>query len=394
MKTPRSRKPVAVALFCGVGGMSLGFEQAGFDVLAGLDADAISVEAYTKNFPGSRAVCADLSKLSGDDIREKSGIGEKPIDVLFGGPPCQGFSLIGKRAEDDPRTELVLDFARLIADLTPAYFVVENVPGMMAGFAVKVVDRFLRAVARSGYSVIQPIRMLDACEFGVPQHRKRVFILGHKSDLPPPTYPEPSVDGASFDATRLRPTVGDAIGDLPDADAFEELLTRDSVRAKLGEPSPYARYLRGKTRDPHDRAARRTHDPNILTASKRTSHGEDAIARFRATEPGTYEPVSRYYRLSLDGVATTLRAGTDRAHGSFMAPRPIHPVYHRCISVREAARLHSFPDWFSFHPTKWHGFRQVGSAVPPLLARSVAQEIARRVGVAPRRKHGSSRREE
>jgi DNA (cytosine-5)-methyltransferase 1 len=369
-----SNRPVGVDLFSGVGGMGLGFEQAGFDVIAAADIEKTNVEIHTKNFPNCQAWCTDLSVASGDRLRAKTGIGRKEIDVVFAGPPCQGFSLIGKRKENDPRNLLLLHLARLLAELAPAYFVVENVEGMLLGAAKKKLDEFVRSCEQAGYSVVQPIQVLDAAEFGVPQRRRRVFVLGYRSGLVVPVYPNPS-HPYDEDGNATGPTVWDAIGDLPNISRFEYLLDGDKFLGNLTAPSSYAKILRGEVHDPNDRSARRPQIPDELGGCSRTIHTRETIRRFEVTRQGTMEAVSRFHRLAKNGISPTLRAGTGPAQGSFMAPRPIHPFQNRCITVREAARLHSFPDWFQFHSTKWHGFRQVGNSVPPLLARAVAESI-------------------
>jgi DNA (cytosine-5)-methyltransferase 1 len=352
--------------------MTLGFEQAGFDVLAAVDADPIHVETHQKNFPKCKTWCADLAKLSGDDIRKGTALGNRDIDVAFAGPPCQGFSLIGKRLNNDPRNLLLFDLARLIGELSPSYFVVENVEGILLGQAKGVLDEFLRRVDRGGYRIVEPIRVLDAAEFGVPQRRRRVFILGYKRGQAAPVYPK-AIFTLGEDADYDGPTVIEAIRDLPKIERYKYLLIHDTYKGGLGPPSNYAAILRGELRDPQDRSRRRRVNGNGLTGCMRSAHTDETIQRFEKTEPGTYEAVSRFYRLPKNGLARTIRAGTGPAQGSFMAPRPIHPISPRCITVREAARLHSFPDWFTFHPTKWHSFRQIGNAVPPLLARAVAR---------------------
>ncbi|MFO1522467.1 MAG: DNA cytosine methyltransferase, partial [Kiritimatiellia bacterium] len=124
-------------------------------------------------------------------------------------------------------------------------------------------------------------------------------------------------------------------------------------------------------------------DPNLLTSSRRTDHTAESQRRFLETEHGDTEAISRFRKLPPDGLCNTLRAGTDSARGAFTSPRPIHPFLPRVITVREAARLHSYPDWFRFHTTKWHGFRQVGNSVPPLLGRAVASSIIAALGVEP-----------
>jgi len=125
-------------------------------------------------------------------------------------------------------------------------------------------------------------------------------------------------------------------------------------------------------------------NPFLLTSSLRTEHTAISRRRFAATDPGKVEPISRFFKLSARGGSNTLRAGTDSARGAFTSPRPIHFAYPRCITVREMARLHGFPDWFRFHETKWHGARQIGNSVPPPLARAVASQIARAMAYAAR----------
>ncbi len=373
-------RPIGVDLFCGVGGMSLGFEQAGFDVLAAIDVDPIHVETHRKNFPNCSTLCANLAEVCGDDIRQESGLGAKTIDVAFAGTPCQGFSLIGKRRGDDPRNLLLFELARLIGELSPSYFVVENVEGIRAGNAKMLLDEFIRRVWYVGYCVVEPIKVLDAAQFGVPQRRRRVFILGYRKGLRAPEYPKPIYAAAGNDGYD-GPTVWDAISDLPRVEHYKYLLSSDEYRGELGKPSAYAKVLRGEASDPEDLSYERERNGDALTGCMRTLHTPKTIERFGSTPQGTYEKVSRFYRLPSNGQANTLRAGTGPAQGSFMAPRPIHPFQNRCITVREAARLHSFPDWFRFHATKWHGFRQIGNSVPPRLARAVAQSVRRALSI-------------
>ena len=365
----KSARPKAIDLFCGVGGMSLGFEQAGFDVVAGFDADERSLRAYARNFPHAAARQTDLRKVSGDVVRTLAGIGHRTVDVVFGGPPCQGFSLMGKRSPDDPRNSLIFDFARLVRQMRPRYFVMENVTGLMSGSCREHLESFLRRVKRAGYNVTAPIAVLDACGLGVPQRRKRVFVLGARRGETQQQYPKSN--GQSL----ASPTVWDAIGDLPNVDDFPGLLEADVFGGALDKPSDYAAILRGEAVDAADRSRPPRRNSTGLSGCARTQHRPETVARFAATEPGTSEPVSRFYRLAKVGLSSALRAGTGPDRGSFMAPRPIHPVHPRCITVREGARLHSFPDWFSFDSTKWHGFRQIGNAVPPLLARAVANSL-------------------
>jgi DNA (cytosine-5)-methyltransferase 1 len=241
-----------------------------------------------------------------------------------------------------------------------------------------MLDEFILRVETAGYRVVKPIRVLNAVEFGVPQRRRRVFVLGSRQGLTAPQYPKPPY--SYDDRGRIAaPTVWDAIGDLPNIGKFEYLLKSEVYAGNLRAGSPYARILRGEAREPENCLLSRQVNGAGLTGCLRTTHTAKTIKRFANTKQGTYDKVSRYYRLAKNGFAPTIRAGTGPEQGSFMAARPIHPFQDRCITVREAARLHSFPDWFVFHPTKWHGFRQIGNSVPPRLARALAESVLRAI---------------
>jgi DNA (cytosine-5)-methyltransferase 1 len=370
----RSRRPIGVDLFAGAGGLSLGFEQAGFDVRASVEIDPVHCAVHEFNFPNCASICADASKLSGAEIRKAAKLGRTPVDVVFGGAPCQGFSLIGKRALDDPRNRLLLEFLRLTVELDARYFVFENVKGITIGEHKKLLEELIVAFREHGYDVVLPYQVLNAADFGVPQDRRRLFLMGAKKGLPLPKYP--SVGQAK------RTTVWEAIGDLPEAIEYKELEGSDSViKAKYGRPSAYAKRLRESVQDPGDFSYPRIWDRSVLTSSMLTEHTALSQHRFEETLHGSVEPVSRFLKLDPDGICNTLRAGTGSDKGAFTSPRPIHPVVPRCITVREAARLHSYPDWFRLHSTKWHGFRQIGNSVPPLLGRAVAAQVAGAIGV-------------
>jgi DNA (cytosine-5)-methyltransferase 1 len=249
----------------------------------------------------------------------------------------------------------------------------------------RFLDEVIALLEESGYRVALPHRVLNASHYGVPQDRKRLFLMGAKRGLPLPAYPAPTTNpagGKPIDPRLERgPSVRDAIGDLPDAEAFPALVESDTVRVQLGEPSEYARRLRGLSNEYMDFSYRRRFDRGLLTSSLRADHTPLSRQRFAATAWGETEPVSRFHKLDPEGVCNTLRAGTASDRGAFTSPRPIHYEHARCITVREAARLHSYPDWFRFHVTKWHGFRQIGNSVPPMLARAVAAQIMAALGV-------------
>jgi DNA (cytosine-5)-methyltransferase 1 len=366
-------RPIGIDLFAGAGGLSLGFEAAGFDVVAAVEIDPIHCAAHKFNFPRCNTVCKSVVDTTGDELRSMAGIGKRDVDVVFGGAPCQGFSLIGKRALDDPRNQLVYHFVRIVEELRPKYFVFENVKGLTLGQHRRFLQEIVEAFQEKGYDVLLPYQVLNAAEYGVPQDRRRLFLMGARKGFALPSYPT-KAGGV---------TVAQAIGDLPEAEDLAALKERDWVKAKFRRPSAYAAVLRGKAVDPLDFSHPRLFDPTILTSSALTEHTDLSRERFAATSPGKTEPVSRFLKLDPEGVSNTLRAGTASDRGAFTSPRPIHPFSPRVITVREAARLHSYPDWFRFHATKWHGFRQIGNSVPPFLARAVAGQLVRALGIRP-----------
>lgn len=391
-----NERPICVDLFAGVGGLALGFEQAGFDVVAAVEYDPIHAAVHQLNFPESAVICSDIRRVTGTALREAAGIGRRTVDTVIGGPPCQGFSLIGHRVIDDPRNELVFHFLRLVDELRPRTFMFENVAGMATGQHHRLLDELITGFQAIGYKVRLPYRILNTTRYGVPQDRRRLILLGARKDTLLPEYPaEVTVSRGKRDPMHgmlpmdlklpFGPTVNDALRDLPDIERFPELVDGDVLEYALNGGSDYALRLRGALRDPGDLSYPRRHSPTRITGCQRANHTAESRRRFRATEPGTTEPTSRFFRLPPRGVCNTLRAGSGSERGAFTSPRPIHPTYARCISVREAARLHSYPDWFRFHRTIWHGFRQIGNSVPPLLARVIAKSIITALGAHPRK---------
>lgn len=383
-------RPIGIDLFAGAGGMSLGFEQAGFDVVAAVEIDPVHCAVHKYNFPETAIISSSVSKLTAAEIRKAAGIGNRRVDCVFGGPPCQGFSLIGQRALEDPRNSLVLEFVRIVAELDARTFVFENVKGLTLGKHRMFLSELVEAFDRAGYNLRTPWKVLNAANYGVPQYRERLILLGAKKGSKLPDYPAPITTAASgrrpITGLPNGPTCHDAIDDLPDADVFPTLVETDAVKTtKFRKPSRYAAELRCMTNDSWHYGYVRNWNPAILTSSARTTHTDISRRRYGETDPGRVEPISRFFRLPPEGLSNTLRAGTDGARGAFTSPRPIHYKYARCITVREMARLHGFPDWFRLHATKWHGARQIGNAVPPPLARAIAGAIFRALGKTPDR---------
>lgn len=381
-------RPIGIDLFAGAGGLSLGFEQAGFDVVAAVEIDPVHAAIHAFNFPNCAVIPRSVTDLTGEQIRAAAKVGDRKIDVVFGGAPCQGFSLMGQRALDDPRNSLVKDFVRIVRELDSDYFVFENVKGLTLGKHRRFLEELIEEFQAAGYEVVTQWKVLNAYSYGVPQDRQRLFLMGAKRGLTVPSYPaaltaKPGLKDSSLPSA---PTCRDALDDLPDAERFQELNVTDEVRIRrTGKPSAYASLMRCDGTDGWAFGYRRAWDPAVMTSSMRSNHSDVSRARFAETVPGQVEPISRFLKLPPKGVSNTLRAGTDSARGAFTSPRPIHYKWNRCVTVREMARLHGFPDWFRFHETKWHGARQIGNSVPPPLARAVASEVMKAAGLRPNR---------
>ena len=347
---------IAVDLCCGAGGLSLGIETAGFSVRAALDIDPKNAEYHHRNFPASKTVCGSITEFTGAQFREVSDLAQLEIDLVFGGPPCQGFSLMGKRDLLDERNGVLLDFARLAMELNPRMILIENVTGLLRGQTRAFADALQSSLETGGYNVAAVWR-LNARDYNTPQDRRRIFFIAVRADVVTPD--APPLPAATYTA----PTVWDAISDLTVLGPAR-IGSTGVYRGPLGQPSTYAKSLRLVKEV-----------KGALTCCHKARHSPVVARRFANTAQGSHEPISRFYRLPQEGVAHTIRAGTTSDKGSFMAARPIHPTQPRCITVREAARIQGFPDSFEFHPTRWHGFRQVGNAVPPPLALAVGLQL-------------------
>ena len=314
----------------------------------------------------------DLNSVPNSDIL--SVLEAKPICGVIGGPPCQGFSQIGPNDPQDPRNNLLVRFFEIVASLRPLFFVMENVP--MAGHSKHgpLLEDALNAIPPV-YDVISDL-YLDAYDFGAATMRPRLFVLGWH-----PMYVEAAspVEFLSSQAGN-RFNVVDAIADLPRPRQVSEQ-TGLPYRTDANV-SQYAEKMRlpppcGLGND----TARYCYTNGLVTGNSMTRHSPAVVNRFRQVDPGRSDSVSRYPRLRWDRPSPVLRAGTGKDRGSFQAARPIHPDDPRVISVREAARLQGFPDWFQFPATKWHSHRMIGNSVSPPLAKAILEVFYSRVEV-------------
>jgi DNA (cytosine-5)-methyltransferase 1 len=371
-------RPRLLNVFAGAGGLALGFEQSGFSIDAALESDPVHAATFKRNFGSAEVVCAPVQLDALGKLKASS------FDVVAGSLPSSAFSIGGRRDPRDDRRQLLDRFVDVVAAIQPAAYALEAVPGILNKANAASLHAAIGRLADEGYATPQ-IWNLDAAAFGVPQTRRRVWVVGTKDGIEPPVTPDARVIAVHRRPTGLPvmprdglpvgPTVRDAIGDLPNPSDYVELRTSDRMKRDPNwqAPSQWAMDLMA------DRtigfSVKRRVNPDVLTASQATAHTMGSVLRFTQTEPGTAEPVSRFYRLHSEGLARTLRAGTGRDRGSFTGARPLHPTQPRVITVREGARLQGFPDWFGFNATKWHGFHQVGASAPPPVARAIADRL-------------------
>lgn len=364
-------RPKVVDLFAGVGGMSLGAARAGWKVHAAVENDPIALSTHQVNFPTARHLGCDISRMSGAKLLAEVGLVEGELDALIGGPPCQGFSDIGKRSLVDPRNTLFGEFFRLVAEVKPRLFVAENVPGILATRNAAVVRQSLGRVP-DHYVVLDPI-IVSAHDVGAPTTRTRVFFVGYDP------HRVSGIDRAGIFSRAASPvTVKQALLGLPAIRANWQ--TENQGWRKVGKlPVDDLFYRRVTDRIPPGVGARQAVERlNLLgeiSGNIGTRHTPEVVLRFSTIRPGKTDPVSRAPRLVATGFCPTLRAGTGSDRGSFQALRPIHYGSPRVITPREAARLQGFPDWFQFHGTKWHSFRQIGNSVSPIVAEELLRDL-------------------
>lgn len=364
-----------VDLFCGCGGFSLGAELAGFRTLAAIDIDPTLQSSYRRNFPGTKAIQASVADLDASAWRQF--IGKARPDGVIGGPPCQGFSWIGQRRKNDPRNNLLDHFYRNVAILRPKFFIMENVQGLLDDDNIGVLSKAIERVARS-YRVLEPI-VVNAAHFGAATNRRRVVVVGYDPEETDPLSLEFIIPKPPKHLITVREAIGDVPSPIPDDKDKDNFGWAKYTPKSAERASEYAKQLRRRPKSGlgWDEAVGR-HREGYVSGLISTRHSKVVARRYAVTLGGKSDPITKSYRLQWDGQCPTLRAGTDIDKGAFQAVRPLHPGKGRVITVREAARLQAFPDWFVFHPTKWHSFRMIGNSVSPAVSRGLLTRISRK----------------
>lgn len=334
-------------LFCGAGGLSYGFKCAGFDVLLGIDNDAKALETYELNHKGSKTLCGDITQITYEE-HIKPLIDGKKIDVIIGGPPCQGMSLSGPRKFDDPRNKLYLSYIRLVKEIQPKAFVIENVPGLVGLFGGQIKDSIIEKFTEMGYRI--KYKILCSADYGVPQMRKRVVFVGTKvGDFEYPTINPNTV------------TCSMALSDLP---SLEDELGEEVSEYATSPQNFYQQLMRKKS--------------DVVLNHIAANHS-DKVKKIISLVPdgGNYKDLPEEYRDSRNFHVAWTRFPSDKPAPTIDTGHRhhFHYKYNRVPTVRECARLQSFPDDFKFLGNKTQQFRQVGNAVPPLMAQAIAEQV-------------------
>jgi len=378
-------------LFCGTGGFSKGFENAGsYRVIYGIDVLPDSVETFKLNHPDALAIKGDIRRVRRSEIMSKLPVQRDEVDLIIGGPPCQGFSSIRpfrSSEEDDPRNSLFEEFAAYVNHFRPPAFVLENVVGLATHKNGQTIEVMQTCFDRIGYDT--DWRILNAAHFGVPQKRERLILLGAERGVRI-VFPQPTHQGAFKtigvkDATRLlrpppQPTLFDGESKLPPALTVAEAIDDLPPVGAGGEVLAYTTKPRN-----HFQAARRR-GATKLTLHGATNHTAKMLEIIRHSGPNinsipphliTSGFSSCYSRLDADKPATTITV-------NFVHPasnRCIHPTQDRALTPREGARLQSFDDTFLFHGDNRNKIaKQIGNAVPPLLGQAIAAAVAKMLG--------------
>jgi DNA (cytosine-5)-methyltransferase 1 len=349
--------PLCLDFFCGIGGLTIGMERAGVDTVGGIDHWELAARTFEHNL-GLPCLVSDLKETTVEEIEEFFEVSRKDVDMIVGGPPCQGFSTVGKRNIDDPRNRLWHHYRDLVDEIRPAYVVIENVEGMIVDNGGQVRDNVIRAFNEIGYHMKADI--LRSANYGVPQYRKRAIFLGWLDGLVEPHHPEPSHTESQY------VSVEEAIFDLPELGPGEKKEEYDQ--------QPQSEYQKQRRKDVevlHNHEAA-NHTARLVKIISHVSDGGN-----RQEIPDEYQPRSGYHnsysRLASWKPAVAVTSNMRKPSSA----RCTHPKQDRGLTVREGLRLQTFDDDFVVLGRRTKQYDQVGNAVPPFLAEAIGGEIVK-----------------
>ncbi len=369
-----NRALATVDLFAGAGGLSLGFHDAGFRILLGSDFDRDAARTFRRTFPDTPFAEVPIEQLRSNDILAATGCSRGELDVLLGGPPCQAFSVYNhQRGFHDQRSGLFREYLRIVEGVMPRVVIIENVVGMKSLGSGRAIEEIYGELGRLGFEVAH--RVLEAEKYGVPQERRRIFFIASRLDGPI-VWPRPTHGGRDdLFAQSLRSfvTVREAIADLPPLGIADGT---DRAAPYTSPPtSDYQHLMRQGCEAVYNHRSPALHPINRRRMTHIPQGGSWRDIPFDLLPAGMKrakrsDHTKRYGRLHPDGLASTILTKCDLHWGAY-----IHPDQDRTLTVREAARLQSFPDRIVFSGSRVEQYRQVGNAVPPLLAQAVATAL-------------------
>lgn len=338
-------KPTFIDLFSGCGGLSLGFEMAGFKGVLAIDNWSDALNTYAYNRQGARTLCSDLSTLDPEDVKREYNI--DAVDLIIGGPPCQGFSIAGKRIIDDVRNKLYKSFVNFVRVFSPRAFVMENVPNILSIGGGVVKESILNDFETLGYTVV--VKVLTASDYGVPQNRRRAVFVGFKDGL---TFEYPS----ALDSPKV--TCYEALSDLPEGSVV------DGSKYEVPIASNYQTFARKNSKGifNHEITVHNEKTVEIISMVPDGGNYKDLPEELQHTR----KVHIAWTRLNSQKPSFTIDTG-HRHH--------FHYCWNRIPTVRESARIQSFPDDFIFVCSRTSQYKQVGNAVPPLMAKAIAEKI-------------------
>ncbi len=369
-------QPKAISLFAGAGGCSLGFKQAGYSILYATDFDKSAVKSYKANFPDTRVECKNISDINFKELLSDLDLKEGELDILIGGPPCQGFSTAGPRFWDDPRNHLLKQYIRALETIQPKWFLMENVEGLLTSNGGQYIKETVNAFIQLGYSI--RLEKVYSQEYGIPQRRKRVIIIGNRLGIKF-LFPKPQVYSHGKIFRKSSVTIEHALYGLPAP-------SRSGEAVAYGIPfeNSWAGFLKSSNNLVADHIEQKVDKLQLERISKlqpgqtmkdlpeHLQHPSFKKRAARRVKDGTPSEKrggapSGLKRLKLDEPCLTITGAAIREF--------IHPTQHRSLTIRECARIQTFPDDFLFIGSTAEKIQQIGNAIPPLLANIFAKHI-------------------
>lgn len=370
------RQPKVISLFAGAGGCSLGFKQAGFDIIYATDFDKSAIETYKTNFSETQVEYKDIVQIDFDSLLQDLSISKGEIDVLIGGPPCQGFSTAGSRFWDDPRNHLLKQYVRALETIKPKWFFMENVEGLLTSSNGEYVAQIVKAFINLGYKI--RLEKIYAQDYGIPQRRKRVIIVGNRLGINF-TFPKPTTFSHGSIYRKSDITIAHALAGLPAPSTINKPLKYENdcidrwangLKSKNGSTTE---HFSQKLDDIHlERVATLKQGQTMKDLPEHLQHPSFKKRSNRRVMDGIPSekrggPPSGLKRLKIDEPSLTITGAATREF--------VHPLENRYLTLRECARIQTFPDDFIFCGSNSEKIQQIGNAIPPFLAKVFANHI-------------------